>query len=234
MCHDGRFRHFIDRENPSVLLLRNPAQTRWLQKKPVQKLPIEDLVVNEVLAILTDDYIDAIAQEIADLSATEGNTDTTIRLKRLLKENEEATANLIKAIETGKAVDILSAQIEKRQAERVDLEVQLAQEKLLSPVLTYKEIKFFFDKFKGGDASDTAYRMVLVDTFVNKIYLYDGDDARFEIFCKASEQKISCPIDEPLRSPMGQLARPARFERTTYRLGGDRSILLSYGRIDRI
>jgi DNA invertase Pin-like site-specific DNA recombinase len=167
------------------------------KKKSVQKTYIEELVVNAVLSVLTDAYIDDIAQKISDLSVKEGNTDTLKRLKRLLKENEDATNNLIKAIEQGKAVDILSSQIEKRQAERIDLEAQFAKEKMICPVLTFDEVKFFFEKFKNGNASDTAYRTALIDTFVNRIYLYDGEDARIEIFCNASNQKMVCPIGEP-------------------------------------
>ena len=154
------------------------------KKKPVQKPYIEDLVVNEVLAVLTDEYIDTIAHRIADLSATEGNTDTVKRLRRLLTENEEATENLVKAIESGKAVDVLTAQIEKRQNERADLEAQLAQEKMIKPVLTYDEVRFFFEKFKNGDANDITFRMALVDTFINRIDVFDGEDSRLEIYCK--------------------------------------------------
>ena len=166
-------------------------------KKSVQKTYIEDLVVNSILSVLTDEYIDDISRKIADLSAKESNTDTIKRLNKLLKENEKATANLIKAIETGKAVDVISAQIEKRQQEKADLEIQLAKEKMTRPILTFEEVKFFFEKFKNGDANDHAYRTALIDTFINKIYLYDGDDARAEIYCNASTQTINVAIDKP-------------------------------------
>ena len=195
---------------------RYDSATYNCKKKPVQKVPIEDLVVNEILAVLTDEYIDTIAQKIAALSVTEGNTDTVKRLKRLLLENEEVTANLIKAIETGKAVDVLTAQIEKRQQERIGLETQLAQEKMIKPILTYDEVRFFFEKFKSGDANDITFRMVLADTFINRVDVFDGEDRRLEIYCNAIKQQIICPIGERLRSPMGQLVRPARFELTTY------------------
>ena len=194
------------------------------KKKPVQKTLVEDLVVNEILAILTDDFIDTMARRISDLSATDGNTDTVVRLKRLLKENEDATENLIKAIETGKVVDVLTAQIEKRQSERLDLEAQLAQEKMIKPILTYEEVKFFFEKFKGGDTNDITYRMALIDTFINKIYVFDGDDARLEIYCNAVKQKIIRSIGKLTRSPMERLAPSARIERATPRLGGECSI----------
>ena len=189
------------------------------KKKSEQKTVIEDLVVREVHAVLNDEHIDNIARRIADLSAKESNTDTLKRLNRLLKENAEATANLIKAIEAGKAVDVLSAQIEVRQAERADLEAQLAQEKLMQPILTYEEVKFFFDKFKGGDANDIAYRTALIDTFISRVDVFDGDDSRIEIYCHASESKINCSLDKrEMRSSKEQLAPQVGLEPTTLRL----------------
>ena len=200
-------------------------------KKAVQKEYIEDLVVTEILNTLTDKYISDIAQKISDLSAKESNTDIIKRLKKLLKENESATANLIKAIESGKAVDVISAQIEKRQSERSDLETQLAKEKMIRPALTFDEVKFFFEKFKGGNVNDFAFRSALIDTFINKIYLYDGEDARAEIYCNASDTKINCSIDKPIKSSsMEQLARQERLELPTLCLEGRCSILLSYWR----
>ena len=185
------------------------------KKKPVRKQYIEDLVVNSVLDALTDAKIDEMANKISELSAKESNTETLKRLNKLLRENETATANLVKAIEAGKAVDVLSAQIEKRQLERSDLEIQLAQEKMIRPVLTYSDVKFFFENFKNGDANDYAYRIALIDTLIDRIYLYDGDDARIEIHCAASEHKISCPISEHSGSFMGQLAPPTGIEPIT-------------------
>jgi hypothetical protein len=149
------------------------------------------------------------AKKISELSATEGNTDTLKRLNRLLQENGEAMTNLVKAIEQGKAVDVLSAQIEKRQQEKADIEIQLAREKMARPVLSYSDVKFFFEKFKNGDAKDYGYRSALIDTLVDRITLYDGDDPRVEIYCKASEQKIQRPITEPSGSVMGRL--PLRY-----------------------
>ena len=185
----------------------------------MQKTLIEDKVIKEVLAILTDEYIDAIARSIADLSAKEGNTDTVLRLKRLLKENEDAKENLIKAIETGKAVDVITAQIEKRQKERADFEAQLAQEKMIQPILTYDEVRFFFEKFRGGDANDITYRMALVDTFINRIDVFEGEDPQLEIWCTAIKQKIICSLAKLTRSSKEHLVCPTGFEPATLRVG---------------
>lgn len=72
--------------------------------KPVRKFYLEDLVVNSIMPILNNEKIDEIAKNVCDLSEKESNTDTLKRLKRLVKENEAATENLIKAPEGGKVV----------------------------------------------------------------------------------------------------------------------------------
>ena len=188
------------------------------KKKPVKKAYVEDLVVEHIINDLTDEKINDMATKISALSAKNGNTDTIKRLKKLLKENEEATANLIKAIETGKAVEMLTAQIEKRQSEHKDLESQLAVERLIRPVLTYDDIRFFLEKLRNGDANDYSYRVILMDVLVERIYHYEGDNPRIEIYCRASEQKIMCPINEPSGSFIGQLAPQVGLEPTTLRL----------------
>ena len=189
------------------------------EKKADQKTKIEDEIITKVREFLTDENIDILARRISEMSATEGNTDTVTRLKRLIKENEDATANLIKAIESGKAVDTLTAQTEKREKERAGLETQLSQEKLICPILTYDEVKFFFEKFQNGDVNDMAYRIALIDTFIIDAKVYDGEDSRIEITCTATKHKIICPTGERFRSPMGQVVRPTGFEPATFRVG---------------
>ena len=188
--------------------------------KTIKKTDLENLVVKRVLDGLTDEKINKMAKEIADLSIAESNTDTIKRLRKSLKENEIATANLIKAIEAGKAVDVISEQIEKRQNEKKDLESRIAHEMLMRPVLTFEEVKFFFERFKCGDVSDYNYRTSVIDVLVDKILVYDGDNARVEIYCRASENCLEMPISEPHQSgsDKAHLAPQAGLEPATLRL----------------
>ena len=49
--------------------------------------------------------------------------------------------------------------------------------------------------------------------------MFDGDDARAEMYCKASEKRIIMPITEPKSgSVIGQLAPQVGLEPTTLRL----------------
>ena len=150
------------------------------------------MVVKETKALLTDKRIDMIAKEIVALCEKEGNSPVLQRLEKLLKENEKATANLVKALEAGQAVDIISAQLAKRQAERKEFEKQLADEKIQHPMLTVPQVKFFMERFKNGNVNDMKYRKALVDTFVRRIILYDE---RMTILYNVQDGQSSLPLD---------------------------------------
>ena len=163
--------------------------------------------------MLTPEYIDMLARSIEAQCEKERNTSTLKRLNKLIKENETATANLIKALEAGKAVDVISTQIEKRQSEKADLEAQLAKEKMQAPLLKYDELKFFFERFAKGDTNDINYRRALVDIFIGRIELFDD---YVKIYYNAQDNhQINIPIDEPSGSPMGQVVEISGIEPLT-------------------
>jgi len=173
------------------------------QKKNVKKAYIEDLVINETIRILTSDNINKIAHAIDELCEKERNTDNLKRLNKLIRENETATANLVKSLEAGRVADIIYAQIEKRQMEKVDLEAQLARERIQTPILKYEQIKFFLERFTDGDINDVAYRQALVDTFINRIYVFDDE---MTIYYNAHEtQQKNVPFGEHKGSPKGRM-----------------------------
>ena len=180
------------------------------KKKTVKKAYIEDLVVNEVIKILTPENIEKFSISIEKQCEKERNTANLKRITKLISENEKATDNLIKALEAGKVVDVISTQIEKRQLEKADLEAQLAKERIQAPLLKYDQLKFFFERFAKGDPDDINYRKMLVDIFINRIYLYDD---LLQIYCNAYEGQINIPLDEPVKgSSKGRVVTHRGFE----------------------
>ena len=152
------------------------------------------------MKILTPEYIEMLSRSIEDCCEKERNTDTLKRISKLIRDNEKGTANLVKALEAGKAADVISAQIEKRQQEKADLEAQLAMEKIQRPVLKYDQLKFFFERFTKGDPNDINYRKALVDIFIGRIELFDD---HMIIYYNASDgQKTNVPIGEPEKVPL--------------------------------
>ena len=143
------------------------------QKKMVRKDFIEDLVVTETRKLLTKENIDRIAKEVVRLCEQEKDTDNLKRLRKLLKENEQATENLFKALESGQIVDVIAERISQKKQEHSELERLILEETSAHPLPTVSEVRFFLNQFRKGDVNDTKYRQALIDTFVNKIYLYD-------------------------------------------------------------
>jgi hypothetical protein len=113
-------------------------------------------------------------------------------------------------LEQGKAVDVISAQIEKRQQEKADLEILLARERIQAPLLKYEQIKFFLERFINGDVNDQNYRQSLVDTFISRIELFDDG---MEIIYNAHDGQNNVPLTtkepantgSPKGSPKGRL-----------------------------
>lgn len=172
------------------------------KKKTMKKQLIEDIVAKEIVGILNSERMKTVIKNVLAYSEKESNTDAIKYLRKQLRENESATANLIAALESGKAVDVIAAQIEKRQAEKTGLELQLAKEQILSQSLTYEQVDYFLRKFKYGNTSDIQYRQSLVDMFISKMLLFDD---KLVILCNISEHKIEIPLDELLGSSKGRL-----------------------------
>ncbi|MFI3251214.1 MAG: recombinase family protein [Eubacteriales bacterium] len=190
---------------------------RICKKKSIRKDRVEPLVVDALLKSLSTKYLGSVAKKIATLSHEDGNGDVIKYVEKKLKENKVALENLVGALEQGKSIDLISEQIEKRQAERQDLEMELAREKIQSPALTEEEILFFFNRFKNGDKTNPKFCASLVDMFVEKILLFEDENGSYlEIYCRASDKSNKIPIDEPKGSSMGDLVRvllcqPQRF-----------------------
>lgn len=143
------------------------------KKKSVNKAYIEDLVVENTRALLTAPNIKLIAKEVVRLCEQEKDTENLKRLKKLLVENEKATENLLKALESGQIADVLTERILQKKNEHTELERAILEESASRPMPTVQEVRFFLNQFRKCDVNGEKYRQALVDTFVRKIYLYD-------------------------------------------------------------
>lgn len=142
-------------------------------KKMVQKNYVENLVVTQTRELLTAENIDKIAAEVVALCEHEQNNDNRKRLQKLLKENEKATESLFKALESGQIVDIITDRIAQKKKEHDEIERQIILEDVQHPSPTIKDVRFFLNQFRKGDINNLKHQQALIDTFVNKIFLYD-------------------------------------------------------------
>ena len=170
------------------------------KKKKVSKAYIEDLVVTETRNLLTKETINKIAAEVVRLCEKESNNDNVRRLEKTLKDSKKAIENLFKALEQGQAADIILERITQKKKEQEEVEQQIMMEKIKNPVPSISEVRFFIEQFRKGDINDIKYRQALIDTFVNKIYLYDD---KMTILYNVQDSHSDLTIDEISSSTVG-------------------------------
>ena len=107
-----------------------------------------------------------------------------------------AIENLWKAIEQGRAVEMLTERLNKRMAEKAELEAQLAIEENKKITLTEAQILAFLDYVCEMPADDVNKRRAIINIFVHSVYLYDD---HFTLIINASKKPLSIdniPLDD--------------------------------------
>ena len=142
------------------------------KKKSVKKEWIEDLVVKETMAMLMDDdAIEAIVSMLMRIQ-DEDNTDLPMYEKQL-KETETAIENAVNAILGGMTSKALQTKLTQLEADKEKLEKRIEEEKLEKPKIPEDFMRFWLHKFRKLDVTKEAHRKMLIDTFVNAVFVHD-------------------------------------------------------------
>ena len=91
--------------------------------------------------------------------------------RRKLAERKKAyrEANLDKVAEYQKA----KGRLEELEATKEELETKIACEKLAKPKVSAEFMIFWLHRFRKLDVRQKSHRKMLIDTFINAIFLYD-------------------------------------------------------------
>lgn len=156
-------------------------------KKLVHKEYIEKVVLTECRNQLTTKNINKIVKEIVKIVNSEKDRSNLNHLKHLLVDYERKHNNLLDSVAECDISSVRQSLYKKLQEnekiiEQIKIEIK-DEEKALS-IMTAPQIKFFLCSLKKGDINDIKYQKLLINTFVNKIYLYDD---RITIIFNASD-----------------------------------------------
>jgi len=150
----------------------NVKKRKTCKKKPVKKDWLEDLVVGETMKIVMDDKaIEAIVSMVMDLQERE-NTHIPL-YEQQLKEANTGIRNLLNAIQQGILTPSTKGRLEELEASKEDLEIKIANENLTRPKVSAEFVKFWLRRFRKLDVRQQSHRKMLIETFINAIYLYD-------------------------------------------------------------
>lgn len=121
---------------------------------------------------------------------------TVKHLKKAIREADTAIENLWRGIEQGQSVQMLTERLNKRQAEKEELEEQLAIEQNKRICLSEAQILAFLDFVCDMPLDDVNKRRAIINILVHSVYLYDD---HFTLIINASKKPVSIddiPLEE--------------------------------------
>lgn len=151
-------------------------------KKSVNAKVIEPAVIKDAMALLTDEYIDRLADiAVAENQKALRDETTLMDLRKSLKEVNASLNNLLKAVESGTAPDIIVKRMAELEKEKKVIEKEIKNEQADVVELDKAMVVYFLNQFRNGDPKDPDFCRNLVNLFVNAIYVWDEPDGGFKI-----------------------------------------------------
>ena len=143
--------------------------------KSVQKLYLEDLVINTTAKLLSEqNNIHLIAENIYKLHKQEMNDNSNLKL--LTKTRDEAiktSKNIVKVIEQGIITEMTKSRLAELESEISHLDFEIEREKQKSyTFLTIEVIEIYLKSKVFSNTQDIKIRKLLMNTFIREIILY--------------------------------------------------------------
>lgn len=159
-CQDRKKRHNCTKAN---------EKKDWLEKVVVQAT-IEKILQSEV--------INQIAARVAELAEEEFNDKSRLlSLQDELKSVQAAIRNLLRLVEQGIDTEDIGERLLDLNSQKADLQKQISREENKKPMLSKDRIAFWLTSFvNNGNVDDVDYQQRIIDTLVNRIFVFDTDD----------------------------------------------------------
>lgn len=144
-------------------------------KKSVKKDWIEQLITDVTInQVLTDENIQKISKDAYELYEKERDDKSELEaLRKSLRETENVISNIMNAIEQGIITPTTKQRLMEAEERKNNLLGSIAREEIQKPKITQEHIEFFLNEMKNKIHNSTEQTEVIIQTFVNAVYLYD-------------------------------------------------------------
>ena len=150
----------------------NQAKKKKCDKKTVRKEWLENLVIDTILELITDDsVIEELAERVYRFQDVESAE--SILLKAQLEEVEKKLNNLAEAMAQGIFSATTKKLLDDLEAQKKTIETDIIQYQIRNPIVPKEQLLFALYNYRKLDMSVQLDRQKLIDSFVNSIYLYD-------------------------------------------------------------
>lgn len=145
-------------------------------KKAVRRDWIEDLVFDNVLALLNnEELLNEIAESVFEYYKEQHKEDDAAEaLQKKLKDVKKSQENILNAIEKGLFSEAAKERMDELELQRTEITAELsAIEHRRTLWLTKEHILYFLRSIRNKSADSPDCRKHLIDTFVNAVFVYD-------------------------------------------------------------
>ena len=140
--------------------------------KTVRKLPLENAVVNAVMAkIMDDNFVEYVADAVMDIQSRESSVLPALR--KQMEEAESGITNMLNAIQMGIINASTKQRLDELEERKKDIELQIIQEEMKHPAVSREDVVYFVCRFRSLDTSKLDARRRLIDSFVNAVTIFD-------------------------------------------------------------
>jgi hypothetical protein len=150
-------------------------KNRNCTKKSVKKDWIEQLITDITInQVLTDDNIEYLSKKAFELYEKERNdTSELTSLKKALKDTQKTIDNIMNAIEQGIITPTTKQRLIDAEDQKNNILVSISKEEIKKPPLSKNQIAFFLYEMRNQIFNSEEKIDVIINTFVNAVYLYD-------------------------------------------------------------
>ena len=174
-------------------------------KKRIGKDLIEKIILNLCVEQLADKNIDKLIKKITAISRNQEKSVNISRLTEALKASENQENALMQSLKECEFESVrkgIFIELDGLERSKSELEKDLAVEKTNHFIPTEEQLRAFFKALKVKNKEDIKTKRVLIDIFINAIYLYDDGDIRnckITVIFNSDKRPITIeniPIDE--------------------------------------
>ena len=148
------------------------AKKKRCHKKTIKKNVLENSVLKLVMQIFKDR---ALIKRIVDTCYSMQSTESTQlpALKKQLKQNKREIENIMKSVKAGLVTKSTKAELERLEDEQEHIEIEIAKEQIVRPVISREQIEAWIMNFAKTDLKSEKQKQRLIDIFINSVHVYD-------------------------------------------------------------
>lgn len=181
----------------------NGRKAKVCPKKPEKKVTIEEIIVSAVIenVINNNEVINYIVDRCMVIQSREKDFSEAEGLRRELIDAEKALKNILVAIEAGIITQTTKDRMIELEERCAALRRGIAAAEVETPQLTREQLIFLFEKYQNRDISDPEFIMDVIDTFIDKVFVYDDKIVITFNYSDDKTREVTIPqIDEALNS----------------------------------